>query len=520
VISSMVVVGFEVPVTEATTTNEVYLNSSGSPEALSPGDEIHKINNIHIDTPGDEFNENLVLLSVDLTPIQETGVNVSSAFLRNVSNTTLKSQDVYESTDGGKSLHAVINHTSSSSGIYIDQLSIGGLRSDQAEARSKLQYPIEVNNHHTRSRDEIFTSVEEYYLTDQFSIIGGSFTIQSQATGASESITDDFTTTPALTVEDVQATVDSSIVITYEDGSTTIAGFQSFSSDELTGNNEFTVRYVESNGFPGPQSVYLIPVKYFNESRYSTGELLPDEVKDRAISIQRTDVYRGIVNFEDYNSNELVGEYVTVKSSLLDDGIKKQTPYALTLHPVDQNGTVLSSRYLGKSRVLSGYESNVKIWLINDSRTYLPLSQSNRYTVRVSLAEGYSPGETVPIDGLSTLLNSDISRGFVDNGVSDKGLISIEGPMRSEDVTNITASPSDGYYNQTMYNTGVIGIDLTNESQTNAELYQHVTDSRGVLVGVASPSDTTRRHYSIQLVFRLVSILLTHPAITLKIHFS
>ena len=162
VMSSMVVVGFEIPVAEATTTNEVHLTSSGSPEAFSPGDDVHRINNIHIDTLSDEFNEELVLLSVDLTPIQETGVNVSSAFVRDVKNSTLESQDVYQSSDGGRSLHAVINHTGSSSGIYIDQLSIGGLRSDQAKACSELQYPINVNNHHTRSRDEIFTSAENY----------------------------------------------------------------------------------------------------------------------------------------------------------------------------------------------------------------------------------------------------------------------------------------------------------------------------------------------------------------------
>ena len=345
----------------ANTTDSVYIEKSGTPTTIVPGDSSHTIDRLSINQSGTSFTEDYVRLSVDLTPLAQSNINISSASVDTISiqNGQEQSRDIHESADGNKSLHFVIEYTGAGAPIEVEELVIGSLVTNNIETGSDLQYNIRVNGNHTESIDEPFEDGKDFTSSGSFEIAGGSFRFQEQATGSGTS--EGGLTRPSATLENVQANVDSTLIVVFEDNVDRVAGMKNVSSGTLDGNNQISVELDESGGFPGTHSVYLVPESRLSDTGLSSGDEMPQIAYDSVVASESNNSLLGLVEFDDLEHNSGVENNISISSTRLLDGQGGQTPYIITIHPLGNDGNALTDQYIGNSPVLSGLEDSVAV---------------------------------------------------------------------------------------------------------------------------------------------------------------
>ncbi|ESS05024.1 MAG: hypothetical protein A07HR67_00375, partial [uncultured archaeon A07HR67] len=381
-------------------------------------------------------------------------------------------------------------------------------------------HPMYVTETNTQSVDTAVVDADEATLSSKFNIAGGSFQFRKQATGSSDSYTDGFTILSA-TVENVQANVDSTLVIVFEDNFTRIAGLKSVPSEDLNGDDQISIRYIESGGFPGPHTVYLIPESRLSSKEYNPGDELPKSASDAALATKTAESVFSLIRFDDVNSTSVINDQITVSTAALYDEQGGKTPFVLTVHPLQSDGKIIRDQYLGVSDVLSGRNDDVEIQLKRLNGAKVSLAQSNRYGVMMRLVdEGFQVGDSVSPDSLTILQNSDLNRQFVENGVSDTALISIIKSDAEKAAATDSFSATTNYDDEVLYGGGTISFEHSAEDPEEITIHQDVGESTSVLKGVEATTEDSSLVYFNTTDFRTGDYFLTGAGFSENVSFK
>jgi len=466
----------------ADTKSVINIEQPGTPADLVAGDQIHIISDIHINTS--ELNSGEVFsMNVDLEPLTNANINISNISIKNssITNGHVEKYDHNESLDGNSHLQLIINKTGPDDIVEIDKLALDNLSSDQASPRIGVQYNISVDHNHTSISDKPSIDASSTTASNQFNIINGNFQFQDQATVSSYPSEAGFSRL-SITVEDVQSNVDSKLVVTFEDEITRIAGVKDVSAEVLDGDNEIPIELLEANGFPGSHTVYLLPESRLVGEDYAIGNELPVSAPKSALAIQTQSSFLGMVDFENVEYDSPSTDVITVSSArLMSDG-QTDPKFMITVHPLDDTGIPLRNEFLGTSSVLSGFNSDIEIKLQNNTGETAHLFRTNRYAAVMRLVDSkYNTNPRISAKNMSILPNSDSEQGFVDYGVSDHGVIIINGSSRDVSPINRIFANSSEYDKKAIYAGENVVFQTNSTSSEEVRLYQIVDENTSKL---------------------------------------
>ncbi|MFC5135840.1 MULTISPECIES: hypothetical protein [Haloferacaceae] len=480
----------------AETSDEVYINETGTPTNIIPGDTSHTIHDIQIDQNNSDFRTDEVQLNINISSISTYGVNTSEAYVGNttIQNGHLRSQGIYSYENSTESLYLVIEYTGNGDPIQIDKVVIDGLKTNNSEKKSSIKYSFKVTSS-TGDLDNSSTNTDDSTFSKEFNIAGGSFQFRDQATGSSDG---DRFTIPSATIEDVETNVNSTLIVAFEDGDTRIAGMKSVSRDTINQNNEITIRYLEANGFPGPHKIYLVPESKLSSENYSTGDKLPTAASKFSLATHTGDSLFASINFDNISTNAIIEDNITISSTQLDDEHGGMTPYIVTIHPILSDGSVLTQEYLGTSQIITGNNQDVEIELRNKDGDPVHFSQSNRYAAVMRLVDdGSEVGDSVSLGSFPLLQNSDYNQQFVQNGVSNTALISVNKSEKEISDTKRTFNKSSLNHSQQIYAGGIIAFEGSIDGENRVELHRESTQTESVLEGIESTTNnSTQVHFN------------------------
>ena len=460
------------------TDSEIHIEQPGTPTDLVSGDRNHTITDLYINTSGTTLSENKFRLSIDLTPISDAGVNTSNADIKNVSveNGTVDRIKKHESADGNASIQLVVEKTESSDSVHIKQIGISNLSTNNTGPHSNVQYRLHTTEDHRTTSEDVFINESETTPSEPFDIVGGSFQFREQGT---VSTTPSGFTLPSVTVEDVQANVDSTLVATFKNDGDQIAGITSVSSETADGDNEIALQLSNTGGTLGSHTVHLIPDSQF-DSEYEAGDQLSNETTASRIASETNRSFRGVIEFGDLESESPIEDSITVSDSNLRH--EDDVPYILTLHPIDDHEIVQTDRFLGSSTVVSGDVSDLKIELNDQHGESIRLSRSNQYAAVLRVVDdGYEVGEEVPIGSAPTLPNSDARQGFAQNGVSDFGRIKINRSSFDLGSADRVFETGVDYSDEIVYAGERVAFNNTVDDSAEIQLYQQTEEDSGIL---------------------------------------
>ncbi|WP_281194751.1 hypothetical protein [Halorubrum sp. F4] len=478
----------------AETFDEVYINQTGTPTDIIPGDTSHTIHDLQIDQNNSDFRTDEIQLSINISTLSTYSVNTSEVYIKNttIQNGRLHSQETSVFENSTESLHLIIEYTGDGDPIQIDEIEIGGIRTIDSEQKSNIRYNFEVNDS-TQSFNNSFTNPDESTFSKEFNIAGGSFQFRDQATGSTDG--DQFTI-PSATIEDVEANVNSTLIVAFGDDDPHIAGIKSVSRDTLDRNNNISIRYLEADGFPGPHTIYLVPESKLSSENYSTGDKLPAAASKFSLASHVGDSLFASIKFENISTNATIKDNITISSTQLDDEHGGETPYIVTIHPILSDGSVLSHEYLGTSQIITGNNQDVEIDLRNKDGDPVHLSQSNQYMAVMRLVDdGSEVGDPVTLGSFPMLQNSDYNQQFVQNGVSNTALISISKSEKRKSATNQIFNKTSLNYSKQIYAGGIIAFEEPTGGENRVELYRESTHTKPVLEGIEPTTGNSTQVY-------------------------
>ncbi len=285
------------------------------------------------------------------------------------------------------------------------------------------------------SREEVLRTAE------------GELTFDDQATAAS-TVTGAGPSTPAVVVESVEATTDSAVVVTYEEGEDlVVAGLSTFAAGTLDGG-PVTVPVEAFGGFPGNHTAHIVPVADLSGT-YTPGDTLSIATADRVLDSERATVFRSTLSLDPQAASDPIagGERLaTLATADLLDGAANETAFTVDVHPTDGNGTLVGTEFVGSSDVLTGANENVEVTAerVPDDGTFneFPLNESDEYVAMVHLVDdGAGPGDPASPGEYPALPNADATAGALAGGVTDGGTVDPTGGTITGTVTDAGGSP-------------------------------------------------------------------------------
>jgi hypothetical protein len=269
----------------------------------------------------------------------------------------------------------------------------------------------------------------------------GSVTFNDQATNAT-TITSPGRTNASVTLEDVSASINSSVIVTYENesGDTVIAAGETFSADELDGIDA-TFAVADPGGFPGNHTAHVIPET--NLSDPSAGDTVSSETVSAAIDSSTATVFQGTVDFADQAVVGSAGDGdLTVNATLDDgDGAESTTPYVINLHETDANGT--PTDFIGTTDIIEGAVTDEPLDIERADGTNTTINATGEFVAMIHLVnDSKTVGDESTPGEYPILPNSDTD-GFVSGGVNDNATISVVTFEFSKQATASSTITSD-----------------------------------------------------------------------------
>ena len=461
---------------------------TGVPADLVPGDHNHTISDLTVSIPDKTDSDDDLRMIIDLNALNTSSVDTADAYIETFSseNAVLLNQEKHTLSDGSESVQFVVRITEADRSVHIDELTIGGLETGQAQQSSDLAYRIAVSPDDSNPVDDPYINESDVVNSELFNIAGGSLRVQDQAT-ASSTLTSSGSTRLSITAENVQANVDGTLVVVFEDGDKElIVGREDVSANQLDGNNEIAITYDETGGFPGPHTVYLIPQDRVDGGEYDSNTELPESARSTAIATGTAASFVGVVSFEDREYESVVMDNITVSDAYLFDEGFSEVPYVITVHPLNRDGIAHTDRFVGSSSVLSGHVSDIKIDLeTGDGRS--SLSRTNKYAAIVRTVDPeYATESRAPLINTSLIPNSDADRKFVESGVADVGTVLINRTEESDEPPDRTFDSSSEYQNQLIYAGETVDFGYTAEESETVSLYREADSNSELLTSVHS----------------------------------
>src|SRR6056297_2882958 len=396
------------------------LNKAGNPDSIRINESGQKISDIEISLPDNADTSENIFLHLNLAEIESVGVNTSSASvsinsIQNgiVTNTTrLKSENT-------TLLRATIRPNSSAQPIQIDSAQISDINTSGAQKSTQIYYDIGISN----SIDKNSTEITE--KTDPFKIIDGNVDLHDQAT-VSPQLHRDTRTTAAITVSNVSGNTNSTLFIT-RGGENEIIGIQHLTKHLLKTRQTISVETF----YPGGDvRAFLVANSTLDSTNHDIRDELSPKVTKSALSTDQGRVVNGDVNLSNRTYESPKTDNVTISSAKVSDTIEDETPFFVSLHPVNSSGHILQDVTIANSRVLSGWNENVSLYF-NTTDNKSGIFQSNRYAAAIQLSRGYEVGDRISPEDADLLRNSDLNDQFVSGGVADSGTILIKRSVNS-----------------------------------------------------------------------------------------
>jgi hypothetical protein len=278
----------------------------------------------------------------------------------------------------------------------------------------------------------IHASMEGDIQTTSGSSVSASLTFDEQATGSS-TFSAGSTSDPGVVIEDVEANVNSSVLVTYEEGGDLIvAGSENSTADELDGI-DLSVALGDTGGIPGESTAYIIPTDDLSQE-YEAGDVVSEETAGASVANGTTTVYQGNVEIPDQSFDGEITEgteVIEVATANLSDGEGGDTEFVIDVHPKDDGGSLLGGEFLAASNVLSGKNTEVleeTERFPNDGEfNKFPINGSKEVVAMMHLVDdGSGPGEDAS-PGEYPLLRHASSEGFITGGVTDDATIDAGG---------------------------------------------------------------------------------------------
>ncbi|QZA89042.1 hypothetical protein K0C01_02445 [Salinarchaeum sp. IM2453] len=271
----------------------------------------------------------------------------------------------------------------------------------------------------------------------------------NQATGSTFS--DGGTTNPGVVVENVTATQDSAVVVTYEDaeGNTIIAGGEFFDEEELAGD-DVTLIVDNIGGFPGEHTAHVIPEDELSDEEYDVGDTVSDETAGAVTAAETATVFQGTLEFADQGFDEELDtdDTITLDTAILDDGEGEasDTLFTVDIHPTDDDGNLVGDEFIGSSDVLVGENDDVTVNLdqVPEDGEFneFPIDETDEYIAMIHVVDDddAEEGDAAAPGEYPVLPNVDGIEGPVPGGITDTGTVFFEDAVSFNDQA--TASPS------------------------------------------------------------------------------
>ncbi|MFY4816425.1 hypothetical protein ACOJIV_27660, partial [Haloarcula sp. AONF1] len=398
-------------------------NETGNPDPIRIDQAGQNISNIEISLPDQTDTTSKIKLYLNLSSIESRGINTSSV---SMSIGDIQNGSVINTTQvksGNRTLlTATIRPNGSSRSIQIDSAQISGMDTSNAQKSTDLDYNITVTDGSGFSSTE---AIEEM-STDSFKIIDGTIEIHDQATGSPQ-LHQDTRTTIGITIADLSGNSNSTLFITRGDDNE-IIGIRGLRKSDLKTKETVSV----DTSYPGGDvSGFLIANSTSGTSNYGIGDSLPTNMTDLALSADKGRIVNAGLEFANLSYENPQLDNITVSSAKVSDTIEDETPFLVSLYPVNSTGHIRHNEVIATSRVLTGWNKDVELYF-NTTSNKSGIFRSNRYAAAIQLARGHSAGDWVSPKDSKLLPNSDLNNHFVSDGVADAGVISIDSIRKNE----------------------------------------------------------------------------------------
>ena len=455
-------------------TDPIDINESGTPVDIVPGGENQTVSDVEVISDQGEFENDRVQVYFNLTDLQKPGVDLSAIEIDgvHVDGGDVAQSEVYKNSNGEYILGFEFVDTTSDGLIEIKKFKLTSLDTTSAEGSTGLSYEVQAVNGPT---EEFEFPDSDGVLTDTFTIAEGDLQFNDQATLSSTAIGELFTN-HAYLATNVTANTDSVLIAAHQtsDGieiiETKSASFEELNDDQVTISTD------NRDGFPGELTVYAVPESKFNESKYLSDDhsTLSNQTRSAALNEDNATVFYGSIDFEDREFNESVDDRITLSQADL-TGESSDPSFVISLHPVDESGSVLTETFLGSSDVLSGSNDDVPIHLEDDDGGDVSLSETATYAASVRLVDdNYSVGDHTQPGSFELLPNSDPEYGYVSGGVANDATLTfdINDSEVTEPNTDQVFSNSTTFDEVDVYSGQMLSFQVDTDSN-NEEYHMH-----------------------------------------------
>ena len=417
VIGAIVVSLGATTVTAQSSDNISNLNETGDPNPLLIGQSNQNISNIKISPEKQRWNVAKFTIWLDLTSIEERGANVSNSSLsiNNIQNGNL-SNTARSQYKNHTWLKATLRPNNLTRPVYINSIQISGIDTSNAQRSEQINYNISITNASNPS------SIESAELrdTNSFKIIGGNIEIHDQATGSPQ-LHNDTRTSPGITIDDISGNTNSTLFIT-RGPENEIIELEGLPEKVLNKNQAISVH---TPYLGGDITGYLVANSTLGSSNFGMRDNLSPDITRSALSTDGGRIVAAGVKLSNRSYESARTDKITISSAKVSDTIEDETPYIVSLHPLDSSGHLLRNVTIASSRVLTGWSDNINLYF-NSTSTGSGIFRSNRYVVAIQLTRGHDAGEVVHPKNFDILRNSDLNNQFVSDGVADSGTILIK----------------------------------------------------------------------------------------------
>lgn len=479
VIGAIVVSLGATTVTAQRSENISNLNGTGDPNPLIIDQSNQNISNIKIVPEKQRWNVTNFTIWVDLASIDEKGANVSNSSLsiKNIKNGNL-SNTARSQYKNHTWLKATLHPNNLTRPVYINSLQISGIDTSNAQRSGQISYNISITNASNPS------SIESAEITDtnSFKIIGGNIEIHDQATGSPQ-LHSDTRTSPGITIDDISGNTNSTLFIT-RGQENEIIELEGIPEKVLNKNQAISV-YTPYLG--GDITGYLVANSTLESSNFGMKDNLPPEITRSALSTDGGRIVAADVKLSNRSYESARTDKITIPSAKVSDTIEDETPYIVSLHPVDSSGHLLRNVTIASSRVLTGWSDNVNLYF-NSTNTGSGIFRSNRYVVAIQLTRGHSAGEVVHPKNFDILRNSDLDNQFVPDGVADVGTILIKDSaiQNSSSTVDSVEIASDQPLDEPVYSGVPIYFRARGSEANNTQLRKVINKQKSRVVSLGT----------------------------------
>lgn len=275
-------------------------------------------------------------------------------------------------------------------------------------------------------------------------VVDATVSFGTQAT-ASPTFVQDEPTTPGVVV-DVTATVESAVVITYENnGELVVAGVGRFGADELTTEETVVVSVEDTGGFPGEHVAHAIPARDLS-AEYMAGDTVSTETAEAVLDNDGATVHQAELTFDNQTNDAPVESGDTVAT--VDTALSGDVRYTVDVHVTDDDGGLVAAEWLGSSNVLTGQAQGAKIAAerVPEDGEFneLPFSGTDSFVAMIHLvSDDATAGDSASPGSGPVLLNVDAEDGPVPGGVTASAEVTAE-EETTDGATDDDDADSDG----------------------------------------------------------------------------